>query len=133
MNWRRLDFINPLDGLWGRTAHGSMHRFSFSIDSDFSAFEIEKLLRRYGIHIWGRKLESDTERSFLVKRRQAVWAEYLLCRAGVPLTCPLLDPRNEAYRRRHLPRSMPIPWTSEGSGPASLLDHVLEWMDKLLP
>ena len=133
MNWRRLDFINPLDGLWGRAAHGSLHRFSFSIDSDFSAFEVEKLLRRYGIHIWGRRLESDTERSFLVKRRQAVWAEYLLCRAGVPLTSPLLDSRNEQYRRRHAPRSMPIPWTSEGSAPASFLDHVLELMDKLLP
>lgn len=133
MNLGYFDIINPLDGLWGRSTHGPMHRFTFRADGDFSGYEIEKMLRRYGIHIWGRETDGDAERAFLVRRRQAIWAEYLLCRAGVPLTCALLDPRNEHYRRRHIPRSMPVPWTKHGVGPASFVDHVLDLLDKVLP
>lgn len=128
-----FDIINPLDGLWGRTFHGPMHRFSFRADGDFTGYEIEKMLRRYGIRIWGREMDGSEERAFLVKRSQAVWAEYLLCRAGVPLTCALIDPRNTEYREHHPPRSMPTPWTKHGVGPASLVDHVLDLLDKVFP
>lgn len=133
MKISNLDLINPVDGAWGKATHGPMYRFTFRADGNYSGYEVEKMLRRYGIRVWGREMNDPEERAFLVKRRQALWAEYLLCRAGVPLTCALLDPRNEHYRQRHAPRSMPVPWTKHGIGPSSFVDYVLDFLDKILP
>jgi hypothetical protein len=90
------------------------------------------LLRQYGIRIWGREISDEEELAFLVKTKQAVWAEYILCRAGVPLTSKLLDPRNEQYRLRHPPGAMPKPWTERGIGPYSFVDHVVDWLYRWL-
>ncbi len=90
------------------------------------------LLRQYGIRVWGREVGNADEIAFLVKQKQAVWAEYVLCRAGVPLTGTLLDPRNEQYRYHHAPNSMPTPWSAKGIGPHSLVDHVVDWLYRLL-
>lgn len=126
------DLINWLDGVTGQIVNGQLHRFTFSTATGFTGVEIEMLLRQYGIHIWGRKIIDQDELAFLVKQKQAVWAEYLLCRAGVPLTSKLLDPRNEQYRQRHAPGSMPTPWSEGGIGPHSFVDHVVEWLNRLL-
>ncbi len=126
------DLIHPIDGLFGRWLHGPMHRFAFARGAGFTGVEVEHLLRRYGIRVWGREIEDDDEIAFLVKERQAVWAEYILCRAGVPLTGNLLDPRNEQYRYRHAPQSMPTPWSKEGIGPHSFVDHVVDWLNRWL-
>jgi hypothetical protein len=126
------DLLNPLDGWLGRLAHGPMYRFTVAGDTDWSGIEIEYLLRQYGIRIWGREPDADDEIAFLVKRTQAVWAEYILCRAGVPLTCELLDPRNEAYVARHAPGLMPTPWDERGIGAHSVVDHLVDWLDRLV-
>lgn len=125
-----FDWINPLDGVWGRLVHGPMHRFTFHAPGDFSGSEVEMLMRQYGIRIWGREMDDDEERAFLVKRSQAIWAEYLLCRVGVPLTSPLLDPRNAQYAVQH--DDMPDPWQERGIGPNSLVDHAVSWIDRLV-
>lgn len=124
-----LDIISPLDTLFGVARHGKMHRFTFDVSSGFTGYNVEKLLRRYGVRVWGRKV-SGTQRSFLVKRSQAVWAEYVLCRAGVPLLSPLIDPRNREYPERHPEDSMPDPWTENGIGPISFVDYLGEWLAK---
>lgn len=57
-------------------------------DGEYSGYEIREVLRRYGIRIWGRKMEGD--QSTRIPRQtnaSRILAEYLLCRAGVPLTC----------------------------------------------
>lgn len=126
------DLVDPLDGWIGRMVHGPMHRFSFHHGGDFTGSDVEKLLRQYGIRIWGRELDDPEELAFQVKQKQAVWAEYLLCRAGVPLTCTLLDPRNARYRERHATKPMPTPWSDRGIGPHTLVDHVVNWLDRLL-
>ena len=77
-------------------------------------------------------MNDPTERALLVKQDQAIWAEYLLCRAGVALTSPLLDPRNLAYLNRHAAGSMPTPWTVDGIGAHSFVDHVVDWLDRLV-
>jgi hypothetical protein len=123
------DIINWLDGITGRALHGPMHRFSFSRKGDFSGVDAEMLLRQYGIRVWGREA-NDEEIAILVKRKQAVWAEYILCRAGVPLICPLLDPRNAAYRQRHAPGAMPTPWTEKGVAPHTIIDHIVDWLNR---
>jgi hypothetical protein len=127
-----LDLINLIDGFVGLLAHGRMHRFTFSTETCFTGVEVELLLRQYGIPVWGRAIEPDNGLSFLVKRRQAVWAEYILCRAGVPLTCELLDPRNESYRERHAAGSMPTPWDERGVPPQSPVGHVIDWLHRLI-
>lgn len=126
------DVIHPLDGLIGKWLHGPLQRFTFARGAGFTGAEVEQLLRQYGIRLWGREIEDDTEIGFLVKQTQAVWAEYILCRAGVPLTGKLLDPRNEQYRQHHAPGSMPTPWSERGIGPHSLVDHVVDWLNRLL-
>jgi hypothetical protein len=109
-----------------------MHRFTFSTGGDFSGTEVEMLLRQYGIRVWGRELNHAGELAFLVKQAQAEWAEYVLCRAGVALTCQLLNPRNAEYRLRHEYQSMPRPWTKRGIGPHSFVDYVVDWLDRLV-
>ncbi len=127
-----LDLFNPLDGWLGRTRHGPMHRFRFLRTGDFSGVEVEQLMRRYGIRVWGREVTDPETISFLVKERQALWAEYLLCRAGVPLVSPLLDPRNAQPHQRHSSHAMPTPWDQRGIGPHSLIDHIVDWLNRLL-
>jgi hypothetical protein len=122
------DLIDAVDGWIGRLSHGSMHRFTVSTQGDFTGMEVELMLRQYGMRIWGREFDQADEFAFLVKRSQAVWAEYILCRAGVPLTSPLLDARNAAYRRE----TMPQPWTKQGIGPHTFVDHVVDWLNRLL-
>jgi len=128
----KIDIIDPVDGWFGRLFHGPMHRFSFTRQSDFSGIEVEHLLRKYGIRVWGRVVTDAEDVSFLVKRKQAIWAEYILCRAGVPLTSPLLDPRNAHYQERHAADTMPTPWHERGIGPHSVVDYLIDWLDRLL-
>jgi hypothetical protein len=124
-----LDIISPLDTLFGAARNGKMHRFTFESSASFTGYKVEKLLRRYGIRVWGRKV-SGTQRSFLVKRSQAVWAEYVLCRAGVPLLGALIEPRNAQYPEHHPKESMPDPWTEKGVPAISFVDHLGEWLAK---
>jgi hypothetical protein len=74
--------------------------------SSWSGHAIEQLLQRHGVKIWDRGFLGENL-FFRVKRRQAVWAEYLLLRAGVPVVSPPIDPRNREYAERHSPRSEP--------------------------
>ncbi len=132
MHLSGLDWINPLDGLLGRVLHGPTHRFTFDALGQFSGRDVEMLLRQYGVPIWGREARLDSERAFLVKRSQAVWAEYILCRANVPLTCPLLDSRNQQYRQRHEHGSMPTPWSEQGVKARSFVDHIVDALNGLI-
>lgn len=127
-----LDWINPLDGLVGRARHGQMHRFTFDAHGQHSGRNVEILLRQYGVHIWGRKAGPGPERSFLVKQSQAAWAEYVLCRAGVPLTGPMIDHRNGQYAVEHLQDGMPRPWTESGVKPRSFVDRIVDGMESLI-
>lgn len=122
------EIINPLDGLWGRTHHGPMHRFAFAAGTGVTGNQVEKLLRTYGIRIWGREMSNPDERAFLVKRSQAVWAEYVMCRAGIPLIGPLLDQRNAVYAAEHIQDAMPEPWDRRGIRPTSLVDRAIDWL-----
>lgn len=124
------DPINWFDGALGWIFHGPMHRITFSKKGDYSGVQVEMLLRQYGIRVWGREANDD-EVSFFVKLTQAEWAEYILCRARVPITCLLLNPHNATYADRNPHGAMPTPWTKSGIGPHTLIDHLIDWIDRL--
>jgi hypothetical protein len=95
------DVICILDTAWGYIRHGRLHRFTWA---SVKGAKIERVLRDYGIPCYGRSWNPRTkERTCLVPMKQAVWAEHLLMRSNVPLTCKLL-------RRNHTPGPMPKPW-----------------------
>ncbi|HLF26135.1 MAG TPA: hypothetical protein VJG32_07355 [Anaerolineae bacterium] len=74
--------------------------------SHWRGIDIERLLKRHGVKVWDRGLAGD-DLYFCVKRRQVRWAEYLLLRAGVPVTSALTEPRNLEYTERYPPGSEP--------------------------
>jgi len=79
-------------------------------DSHWRGIDIERLLRRHGVKVWDRGLAGD-QLCFRVKERQVKWAEYLLLRAGVPVTSKLTEPRNRVYADGYPPGSEPPNWT----------------------
>lgn len=101
-----------LDSLALRAAHGSLHEFTFQQGHGFRGREVERLLLDHGIRIYERKRVGPGELGFSVRRDQAEWAETILCRAQVPLTCDLLDPENESL-------------LNVGGEPRSLLERIL--------
>lgn len=76
---------------------------------EFSLYDVEDLLNKYGIPIYGRTHDARSM-YFRVKKRQATWAEYLLLHAGIELCNPTIDRRNAAYVARHPPGWMPPAW-----------------------
>jgi len=84
-------------------------RFALRRSGRYSLHEVEALLKRYGIPIFGRTHDAKAL-YFHVKKRQARWAEYILLHAGVELLNPPLDPRHDEYVARHAPGYMPTPW-----------------------
>ena len=74
--------------------------------SHWRGIDIERLLKRHGVKVWDRGIQAD-DLYFRVKRRQVKWAEYLLLRAGVPVTSVLVEPRNRGYAKRYAPGSEP--------------------------
>jgi len=74
--------------------------------SSWSGHDIAQLLGRHGVRVWDRGIAGE-DLYFCVKRRQVVWAEYLLLRAGIPVTSALVEPRNSEYTRSYPPGSEP--------------------------
>ncbi len=93
-----------------RTASGQgAWRFAIPRTEGLTGWEIEQLLARYGITIWGRWFD-DEYLYFNVKREQANWAEYLLKRRGLSVASAPYNLLNDLYPQRHPPGSMPTPW-----------------------
>jgi hypothetical protein len=106
-----------LDSFAVRAANGPLHTFTFARGGGFSGREVERLLLDKGIAVFERTRLPGGDLGFSVRADQAEWAEYLLCRAGVPLTCPLLDPAND------------ILLNGDPNEPRSLLDKVVRFVE----
>jgi len=90
----------------------------------WSGVEIESLLMRHGVRIWGRGFVGE-QIYFRVKKRQARWAEYLLLRRGVPVTSGPFDPRNTDYAERYAPGSEPPMRKKRSPSTDAWLDRIL--------
>src|SRR5262245_45501006 len=101
------------------------HHFTWPLGMGRSGAEIEYLLRCYGIRATCR--EMGHQMGLSVRDSQAVWAEHILCKAGVPLTSPLLDPRNAIYAQ-HSGATMPTPWGAT-VGPGDMVGRLVDVID----
>ncbi|MBI1298275.1 hypothetical protein GC175_25355 [bacterium] len=115
-----LNIIDHLEGVLSGIRHRDLGR-QFAIPridkgGPLSLNEVEEMLNRYGIVIYGRTHDAQ-HMYFHVKKRQAAWAEYLLLHAGAELVGPLVDPRNAGYVNRHAPGWMPTPWLEAKTSP----------------
>lgn len=93
-DWRGAAEANGVLGLAAEalqaTAGTNTEPFFVPCDSTWKIQDIQALLLRYGIKLWGVGYWNN-ELFFRVKGRQAHWAQYVLLRAGVPLLHGLLD------------------------------------------
>jgi hypothetical protein len=94
--------------------------FFVPTNSGWEVGDIQALLLRYGIKLWGVGYWNN-EFYFRVKTRQAHWAQYVLLRAGVPLLHGWLDGSRAipGYNQQAATRS-----PSQGDPISSLLDWV---------
>lgn len=113
-----LNLINRIEGV-ARLAVARDHGVRFSLlrldkGGKHTRVEARALLAKYGVATFGTTHDSRCLH-FLVKSRQAKWAEYLLLHAGMELQNPLIDPRNAQYANRHARGWMPRPWAEQDS------------------
>lgn len=106
-----------------------MHHFTWSSTSGFTGAEVEYILRGYGIKCTRRDVLTPGELGLSVSDKQAVWAEHILSRI-VPLTSPMLDPRNEDYAWR-ANGAMPTPWGAPVRA-GDFVGLIVDWIDNLL-
>lgn len=105
------------------------HTFTWETDTR-AGLQIEQTIAQYGIPCRARKMQ--TSDALDVPNAQAVYAEYILCCAGVALTSPLLEPRNLEWATAR-GGSMPPP---RGDGLSSkridTMGRIVRWADTLL-
>lgn len=71
-----------------------------------SGLDIERMLRRHGIRLGDRYIDSK-EIHFRVERRQHTWALYVLRRAGVPVIMSGNESAATATAERYAPGDVP--------------------------
>jgi len=104
MTLSNLDLISFCDGLIARMRFGKMRRIGW-VGATGGA--VERLLRARGIHVYGRRLESDEIRSALVVEKQADWATDIIWKAGIAIVQGDRRPRGA---RDGWSRELPTPW-----------------------
>jgi hypothetical protein len=124
-SYRRAGWLGVMGEFAACLTSHNAPTFYIARSSSWRGIDIERLLKRHGVKIWDRGLAGD-HLYFCVKRRQARWAEYLLLRAGVPLTNAPADPRNQFYASRYSPGSEPPTRTPKSNG------DWLDWLHSLL-
>lgn len=124
------DLIDIADGVLGRLFNGPMHKFYFD-SVGFSGIYVESILRQYHIRIWGRDMTDPKMMGFSVKQSQAIFAEYILCRAGVPVLSRLLKDSHYKLMLKAMETggSLPPAW-GKGDRPHTFVDFVAIGLDK---
>jgi len=121
-NERRI--VGIFDELFACLSSSNAPTICVSRYSHWRGIDIERLLYRHGVKVWDRGIAGD-DLYFCVKRRQVKWAEYLLLRAGVPVTSKLHEPRNPDWTSSYPPGSEPPNSKTRTSGLSDLIDLIL--------
>lgn len=112
--------------------------------------DVKRVLKKYRISSFGYTHDSQCIH-FLIKSRQAAWAEYLLLHAGIRLQNPPVNPKNYEYVKQHPLGWMPLAWADQEEdndtdreanqvypddneqsfGLRGSLDQIANWIDSL--
>lgn len=138
-DWRGAYKRRGVAGLWSELvatlAGRNRWRIHVSRKAELNGGEIERMLKRYGVALWGRGFTPGPDGTvfFYVKKRQANWAEYLLERRGVPIVGRIINPANAQAREKH-GGTMPRAWadhprrTPAKRTEPDIFDRVLDWL-----
>lgn len=106
-----LNLIDRLTGLIRGVGYGDLgHKFTVRYadrGGHHSRAEIEAMLSKYGIAVYGRTHDAN-HMHFLVKKRQAPWADYLMRNAGVAIVGEPLAPGNGSPKGK-----LPAAWIDQ--------------------
>lgn len=95
----KLDWFERLDELIHWLSGVKSWKFAVSRSSGFSGQQIESMLKKYGVKVWGRGFTRETL-TFRVNEKQANWAEYLLYQNHIPVFSRPFNPENASYAAR---------------------------------
>lgn len=135
-----IGFPEMWDGWRAKMRYGRLHEFCIYRPSITSGADVELMLRRYHVALYGRKSgcsehwragDDPDLLGFSVRMAQARWAERLLIQYGVGLTSPLVDENHRALIDAQNRGAMPRQWT-EGARPETFNAHIVEAMTRLL-
>jgi hypothetical protein len=88
-----FDWISPLIAAIQDRTNGPSHTFMIPDDCGWSGFQIEHLLKGYGVKLW-RKMVVNHSIMVTVRLSQAHYAQDLLLRAQIPIEYGMLDERS---------------------------------------
>jgi len=131
-DWKRAYRRDGLLGLASEglsAAAGECHwTIRIPRDAGMSGGEIEQMLRSWYIPVFGRWFEMGDPGNicFSVPMRQANWAEYLLCRRGIPIAGQMFNAHNARATEKYQ-GVMPTRW--KGKRPVS---SRRDWLDEIL-
>jgi hypothetical protein len=90
----------------GKKRVGGEHWFVFERGNGLTGWHVERVFKRYGVPVLKRDYAARSPTvGVSVPAAQAVWAEYLLSRAGMTnaLTTPLLNPQHANTKAGPMP------------------------------
>jgi len=119
-----MDIFEDLYALWQVFQGVQSHKFQFLRQQpDWRGIDVERLLLRHGVRMWDRDFDRY-HLYFRVKKEQERWAEYVMMRAGVPLTGALIDPRHANVTVGSEPSAKGAPLKLRGID--AILDAILD-------
>ena len=129
LNWAsRIDPIKWIDDLLALIRWGPGVKLTWANVSRWPGGKVERILRRYGIRVYRRQYSvNGSDYGVHVLRQQAEWAEYLLRRAGCPLTSPLISEGNRSVQPGG---AMPKAWNVPAK-PVGFAGRVIDFLTRV--
>ena len=105
-----------MKGRVGKGRRQPDHMFIWERGQGISGWDAECILKRYGVPVIGREYAARSPTvGVRVPGSQAVFAEYLLCRTGLALSTPLLNPAHGKMKPTALPPAWGKPAKTRGA------------------
>lgn len=86
-----IDPVKWIDDILAIGQNGTGVKLTWLAGTAWRGAEVERILRRYGVRVYARQYTTpDNKRDYgvTVRAKQADWADYLLRKAGVPVSSP---------------------------------------------
>jgi len=132
-----ITFLERLDAWRAGWKFGQLHEFCIYRPSIPSGANVELMLRRYHVGLYGRKIgysehwragDDPDLLGFSVRMAQARWAERLLIQSGAAVVSALVDERHRALIENR--GAMPRQWTDGAKAETfsgRLVDMMTRW------